>query len=502
MAERSQRYQPLVRLAAGGMATVFVGAAYGSLGFRQLVAIKRPHLHLLEDPAYRSELLSEARLASMLRHANVVDVRDIDADQKSVQLIMDYVEGASVSDLVVALAERNGALPVPISIRIVLDALAGLQAAHDLRDERGELVQLVHRDISPQNVLVGLDGVARVTDFGIAKYAQREMKSTTGDALKGKIAYMAPEYVKGEGFDRRVDVFAAGVLLWEMLAGRRLFRGEHEADTLRRVLFDAPAALTSPSVPAALDAVLQMALAKDPERRFQTAEAMASALESVMVSERLYAAPRAVAAEVSAICGETLALRRAKVQAALEDFLVSSSIPHDRSHVLSVTLPLAAPTEPTEPTRLATPRSKLLASAPNAATLPEAGHDLRPVIAETQVLEPSPGSPPTRSSRGWLGLGALALILVGVGVAWMREPTPHTPEPEPRPRPSAETTGAALLPSAEAPPTPANMPSAVAPPSTPTASSARSSAPANKPDKRPAPPKPSASIPNVPDNPY
>lgn len=492
MAEKSQRYQPLVRLAAGGMATVFVGAAYGSLGFRQLVAIKRPHVHLLEDPDYRQELIAEARLASMLRHANVVDVRDIDAQDKSVQLIMDYVEGASVSDLVVALAARDTRLPVPITIRIVLDTLAGLQAAHELRDERGQPVQLVHRDVSPQNVLVGLDGVSRVTDFGIAKFAQSDAKSTTGDALKGKIAYMAPEYVKGEGIDRRVDVFATGVLLWEMLAGRRLFRGEHDADTLRKLLYDSPASLASEVVPAALDAVLHMALAKDPERRFQTAEAMASALESVMVAERLYAAPRVVAAEVASVCGDALALRRAKVQAALEDFLVSSSIPHDHAQVLSATLPLAPPTEPT---RVEVPRPNLLASVPHAATLPEAGHDFRVVTAETQILErPSPPAP-GHGGRPLLVVGAAAsvLALVAGGYLWSRPPASPDPSAPPPLRPASTASSPAVE-------TPVASTAALAPPAVGSAAPSKPST--SKPDKRAAAPKPAASGPKVPDNPY
>jgi serine/threonine-protein kinase len=481
MADPQQRYQPLVRLAAGGMATVYVGAAYGSLGFRQLVAIKRPHAHLLEDPGYRKELLAEARLASMLRHANVVDVRDIDASGNDVQLIMDYLEGASVGELLVAHAKRDTRMAVPVVIRIVMDALAGLQAAHDLRDERGHPVQLVHRDISPQNVLVGLDGVARVADFGVAKFDRDGAPSTTGDGLKGKVAYMAPEYLKGERIDRRVDVFATGVLLWEMLAGRRLFRGEHDADTLRKVLFDSPEVL---DVPASLDAVLRMALAKDPEQRFQTAEAMSSALASVMIGENLYARQRSVADDVEALCGSALTLRRAKVQAALEDFLVASSIPHDRAAVLSATLPLAPPPLQDEPTRVDAHRARVLAQAPTVSTLPEAGHMATSTLplAQPESAPLDTFVPPRRGFAHLLiGASVLGATLTAAWVFTRDKQAVPVPESEP------------FLESA----------ASVAPSSTPTPTKQDAAAvPAEKPLSKPRLVHSARAKSDVPDNPY
>ena len=216
------------------MATVFLGSLQGALGFRQIVAIKRPHPHLLEDRSFRDALLREARLAAGIHHANVVDVRDVEVVGEAVQLVMDYIEGASLGDLVGICAREGKRVPPGIVVRVVLDACAGLHAAHELTDDDGRALGLVHRDVSPQNVLVGVDGVARVTDFGIAKCMEASDPGTSRETLKGKAGYMAPEYVRGETIDRRADVFALGIVLWEALQGRRLFRGQSDAETLER----------------------------------------------------------------------------------------------------------------------------------------------------------------------------------------------------------------------------------------------------------------------------
>ena len=258
------------------MATVFLGSLEGALGFRQLVAIKRLHPHLVEDPGFREALLAEARLAAGIHHANVVDVRDVEAVGDAVQLVMDYIEGASLGELVRACASEGRHLPAGVAVRVVLDACAGLHAAHELTGDTGRALGLVHRDVSPQNVLVGIDGVARVTDFGIAKCIETSDPGTSRESLKGKVGYMAPEYVRGETVDRRVDVFALGVVLWEALCGRRLFRGQSDAETLERVLSATvpPVSEVSPEL-APLDAVVARALHRDPALRFPTTEAMA-----------------------------------------------------------------------------------------------------------------------------------------------------------------------------------------------------------------------------------
>jgi serine/threonine-protein kinase len=310
------RYETILKLASGGMATVYVGTVRGALGFRQLVAIKKPHPNLVGNAESRRELLAEAQLASMIHHANVVDVRDVEVDNDSISLVMDYIEGASLGELLVAASKGIAPLSPAVAVRIILDACAGLHAAHELHDDKGRFIGLVHRDVSPQNILVGTDGVARVTDFGIAKIARRQANTEEGH-LKGKLAYMAPEYLRGESIDRRFDVFGMGVVLWEALTGKRLFRGDHEAETLQRVLaYDAPAvsSLVPQSTPS-LDHVVAAAVAKNRDDRFQTAAALGAALETAARDAGLLASHTDVAALVRAAVGPDLEERRTLVRA-------------------------------------------------------------------------------------------------------------------------------------------------------------------------------------------
>jgi len=371
VAEVKARYETIFRVAAGGMATVYLGTVRGAFGFRQLVAIKKPHAHLLADPDYRRLLITEARLASLIHHANVVDVRDVEAEGADVSLIMDYVEGAALAELLQCARSGGPGVAPAVAIRMVLDACAGLHAAHELIDERGRRVNLVHRDISPQNILVGLDGVARVTDFGIAKFEQKAGATTTDGHLKGKLAYMAPEAIEGKAIDRRYDVFAMGVVLWEAVCGRRLFRGENEADTMRRVL-DQPAPPVSEEVPSighALDAVVATALAKSPDQRFDNARAMALALETSARAAGLVAGHSDVAELVQVSVGAALEERRARIRAHLaHEPSVGSAI------VTSVDVP-AAPTgarvqDPALPSTVDDPPRRGAASSATAPSPP------------------------------------------------------------------------------------------------------------------------------------
>jgi serine/threonine protein kinase len=318
LAKKDARYEILFKLAAGGMATVHVGRARGSMGFSQLVAIKEPHPHLLDDPQYRKELVAEARLASLIHHVNVVDVRDVyvasdDVHGRQIRLVMDYIEGASLGEILVAANRAGERLPARVVMRIVLDACAGLHAAHELVDEKGRAVGLVHRDVSPQNLLIGVDGATRVSDFGVAKATATA--TTNSGSLKGKLAYMSPEYVQGRAIDRRVDVFAIATVAWEALAGKRLFRGENDVDTAQRILSrDAPPLSTEVPELAAFDDVLATALAKSPDARFATTQAFASALESVAQPRGLVAGHAEVATVVKHFAGPQLEARRAQVR--------------------------------------------------------------------------------------------------------------------------------------------------------------------------------------------
>lgn len=345
---RASRYATLFKLASGGMASVWVGTVRGGLGFRQLVAIKKPHPHLLDAPDFRAELLAEASLASSIHHANVVDVRDVEVCGDDVSLVMDYIEGASLAELLIRSQGGGPQLLPAIAVRICLDALAGLHAAHELTDDRGRLVGLIHRDVSPQNILVGVDGLARVADFGVAKFKKKDHATTTGQ-LKGKVAYMAPEYLRNEPIDRTLDVFAMGVVLWEALTGRRLFRGAHDGDTIQRVLkHEAPPVGSFIAAASAFDPVLDQALAKDCTQRFQSAAAMATALESAARSAGLLASPSEVGAFVRQSYGVDLEQRREKIRERLADEPSVASLFEGAK--MSPILPAAGPASISPPT--------------------------------------------------------------------------------------------------------------------------------------------------------
>jgi ABC-type multidrug transport system ATPase subunit len=277
------RYVIHDEIACGGMATVHLGKIRGPFGFTSTVAIKRLHPPLAKDPEFVAMFLDEARLASRVHHPNVVPVLDVIADEGELSLVMEYVDGESLAQLWRAIQETQSPIPIPIAVAIIASVLDGLHAAHESRDEHGALLGLVHRDVSPQNVIVGIDGVVRLIDFGIAKAAGRRNASRNGQ-LKGKIAYVAPEQINGGAVNRRTDVYGASVLLWELLTGERLFDGETEGMILGRVLDDPvpPPSSLRAELPAALDAITLRGLDRAPERRFETAREMARALERAL----------------------------------------------------------------------------------------------------------------------------------------------------------------------------------------------------------------------------
>jgi serine/threonine-protein kinase len=219
------------------MATVYVARMSGAAGFARTVAIKRLHPHLAADPAFSAMFVDEARLAARIRHPNVIDTLDVVADSGELFLVMDFVLGETLARLIRQTEKRGIHLPAPVVSSIVVGALEGLHAAHEATNERGEPLGIVHRDISPQNILVARDGVARVLDFGVAKAAGR-VQETEGGEIKGKLAYMSPEQLTRKPVDRRCDIFAMGIVLWEALTSKRLFGGEDAASTLYAVMHE------------------------------------------------------------------------------------------------------------------------------------------------------------------------------------------------------------------------------------------------------------------------
>ncbi|MBX3206621.1 MAG: serine/threonine protein kinase, partial [Labilithrix sp.] len=316
--EQVGRYALGQAVAQGGMATLHLGRLVGSAGFARTVAIKRLHPHLCADPSFVDAFADEARLAARIRHPNVVPTLDVVSTEPSsdapgeLLLVMEYVDGESLS----ALARRGkGRMPLPIVVAIVSEMLHGLHSAHEARSEDGQPLEIVHRDVSPQNVLVGADGVARLVDFGIARANGGRRSSMTGDGdLKGKLAYMAPEQVRREPVTRKTDIFAAGVVLWELLTGKRLFASDNEGATLEKILVGwvAPPSSVVRDLPPGLDEIALRALEADPSARFATAREMAVALEDALGR----ALGRDVAAWVEATAQEALATRRGLVASA------------------------------------------------------------------------------------------------------------------------------------------------------------------------------------------
>ena len=277
------RYLLHERIASGGMATVHVGRLMGPAGFGRTVAIKRLHDGYARDPDFVAMLLDEARLTATIRHPNVVPTLDIVAEEDELLVVMEYVEGDALAHLLRLTQARGQRIPPHFAAAIVAQSLHGLHAAHEAKDKNGEPLGIVHRDVSPQNILVGVDGVARVLDFGIAKAASRSTATEDGQ-IKGKTAYMAPEQLQHASVDRRTDVFAAAVVLWELLTNKRLFFADSPSATVARVLHDpiAPPVVFAPDLAPALSAIVLRALDRDPNRRFQTAEQMAYALEEAV----------------------------------------------------------------------------------------------------------------------------------------------------------------------------------------------------------------------------
>jgi serine/threonine protein kinase len=277
------RYALHGEIASGGMAVVHFGRLLGPVGFSRPVAIKRLHPQLARDPEVRGMFVDEARLASRIRHPNVVPTLDVVSQGDDLLLVMEYVHGEALNRLMRASRARAQPIPLPIVLAVMTSVLHGLHAAHEATNETGEPLHIVHRDVSPQNVMVGVDGAVRVLDFGIARAAMRAENTREG-MVKGKIAYMAPEQLGGGLLDRRADVFAAAVVLWEMIAGRRLFVQDDGGQVLVEKLLRGPLeppSLHARGVPKLLDAITLHGLARSPQQRFATAREMALALEKV-----------------------------------------------------------------------------------------------------------------------------------------------------------------------------------------------------------------------------
>lgn len=307
------RYAIYDAVASGGMATVHLGRLIGTAGFLRTVAIKRLHSQYANDPEFTAMFLDEARLASRIQHPNVVSTLDVVMKEHELLLVMEYVRGESLSRLVRRARDRGERLPPEVVVAIVAGALHGLHAAHEARDEKGQPLGLVHRDMTPQNILVGTDGIARVLDFGVAKAAGRLHTTRDGD-IKGKVLYMSPEQLAAQPLTRTADIYAAGVVLFEALTCVRMFAGDNEGAALSRILkneITLPSAIAPELAP--FDAIVRRASAASSNDRYPTAREMAVALEATCGA----ASASEVGAWVERLAGELLD-ERARIVAEIE----------------------------------------------------------------------------------------------------------------------------------------------------------------------------------------
>ncbi len=464
------RYMLCDAIASGGMATVHLGRLMGPVGFARTVAIKRLHPHFARDPEFVAMFLDEARVAARIRHPNVVSTLDVVVLKGELFVVMDYVHGESLSRLMRASrAATGGGIPVPHAMSIIANVLYGLHSAHEAKDDHGRPLHIVHRDVSPQNVLVGIDGVARVVDFGVAKAVGR-LQTTQDGTLKGKIAYMSPEQISVDTIDGRSDVYAASVVLWEMLVGRRLFDAGNEVRTLQRIVQAKvdPPSVHVPGLPPEVDALVMRGLAKDPDQRFATAWEMAEHAQRVA-----YATPGQVAELVRQLAGKSFLKREASV-AEMESKTpaISAALVARASQAMEVAEEAEDASE--------APTTARAYSLPPAPPPPSSG----PLPAPTsQVTDFSVASPPGLRTPVpiWIGavlVGAFMLVAGTAGyvvlarhrsVASSPPVVPATSAPvATAPPPPTPTTRAVELPAhtAAAPPLTGTAPAVAAPPVT------------------------------------
>ncbi|MDB4929095.1 MAG: serine/threonine protein kinase, partial [Myxococcaceae bacterium] len=277
------KYTIFARLGSGGMADALLAMLHGDLGFQKLVVLKRMHSSLGRDSHFVRMFLDEARLAARLNHPNVVATSEVGEVDGHYFIAMEYLEGLSLDRIVRKYIKLGGGIPLGFLFRVLCDSLEGLHYAHELRDFGGQPLGVVHRDVTPSNLFVTSDGMAKVLDFGIAKAATQDEATRTG-MLKGKLAYMSPEQFYSDPVDRRADLWSMGVLVWEMVTGRRLFKGSNDAITYQNIVTMQIPSVTEfrPDAPPEIDQVLHYALQRERDERYQDAESMRRDMERIL----------------------------------------------------------------------------------------------------------------------------------------------------------------------------------------------------------------------------
>jgi eukaryotic-like serine/threonine-protein kinase len=391
------------------MATVHFGRLLGPVGFARTVAIKRLHPQHARDPEFVSMFLDEARLVARIHHPNVVQTLDVVALDGELLIVMDYVQGEALWRLLRTTQNAEACMSPLIATSILTGTLYGLHAAHEARGERGEALNIVHRDVSPQNILVGIDGVSRVLDFGVAKAVGR-IHSTQGSALKGKLAYMAPEQLEGK-VSRQTDIFAASIVLWEALTCERLFSGTDERETVGKILsrvVPPPSELMGDwsKHPAAarlklkeLDKIVLKGLKREPTERFSSAREMAMALE-----KSFGVATPAEVSEWVETTAKTILSQRAETVAMIESS--SSSLDPHSEQLRAALRAASSPETPAVDVVFEPTRTDGLQGLAKPDDLP----------SQLSSISLSKEPPASKNPRRWATIGMAALISTGLAI--------------------------------------------------------------------------------------
>jgi serine/threonine-protein kinase len=479
---RLDRYELLCPVASGGMAAVWLARLRGKRGFEKLFAIKTIKGEL-NDARFQEMFLDEARIASGIEHPNVAHIIDLGEQDEILYLVMEWVDGESIAKLHKLTQKKNKLIPLGVILRSMADACAGLHAAHELKDAEGNNLGVVHRDVSPHNILMATNGAVKVIDFGVAKAKNRRAGETGEGIVKGKIRFMAPEQVLSKGVDRRADVWAIGVCLHELVLGQLPFDNDSDVEVVRRLMSDEPPPPIPSSVPAPVRELLAHSLVRNPNERFDTCNAMKKVLENAIVKLGLDGGTEDVAEWLRENFGElaskrkeimTKAVSQADARAAsrpqslvdteevaFAPTVVSSREPKTRidSGVTPLKRPPPVPLEERTSAKMLLEGRKGSRDDSKSATLAAALGDIEPA-----------GVP-----KGRGGLVFFIVLLAAAAGAWFvwpgqakikqfiaREPPPVTVPANPPPPVLSETA----LPSASAPPVTSVIPSASASAST------------------------------------
>ncbi len=312
------KYLLLDRINVGGMAEVFLAKAFGVEGFERLLAIKRILPNMADDDEFINMFVDEARIAVQLQHANVVQIYELGKYESQYYIAMEYVSGKDLRQVLDVFRKKQEVLPLPAAAFVTAKICEGLDYAHHKTDPSGRPLNLIHRDVSPQNILVSFEGAVKVTDFGIAKAEDRASKTQAG-VLKGKFGYMSPEQVRGLDIDQRSDIFAVGILLYEMVTGKRLFIGESDFSTLEKVRNAEviPPTQINPNIPEALEQVMLKALAKERDERYHFAADMADDLQQFLIEDNTIFNAKRLAALLGEHFGDDIAKERTRLEDAM-----------------------------------------------------------------------------------------------------------------------------------------------------------------------------------------